>query len=172
MARVLPRRATVGRSKRQLQWVGSADQGFVAIGANASVLHQSNGTLAGTTIVRTRGGFSVIPASRDVDLEVIGAIGMGIVSAQAFIAGAASIPGPFSDADWSGWLYWSPFQYLFESTTDIGRLILGTTGAGAEVIDSKAMRKVQANEVLVVMVESQAGAFLASINFRMLLKLG
>jgi len=162
----------VQRSKRQLQWVGSADQGFVAVGANASIIHQSNATLGGTTIVRTRGGFSLAPASRAVTLEVIGAIGIGLVSDQAFAAGAGSIPGPFTDSDWSGWLYWAPFQYLWEVTTDIGRAVIGPNQGGGAEIDSKAMRKVQANETLVVMVESQAGAFTAAINFRMLLKLG
>ncbi len=160
------------RSKRQLQWVGSADQGYVAIAAGATVIQQSNATLVGSTIVRTRGGFSILPDTFEVDKNIIGAIGIGLVSDQAFAAGAASVPGPWTDQDWSGWLYWSPFQYHWDVTTDIGRLVVGVAGAGAEVIDSKAMRKVQANETVIVVVESQSSALQASVNFRMLLKLG
>ena len=38
-------------------------------------------------------------------------------------------------------------------------------------VDSKGMRKVSDNETIVLMAESQQGAFQISMNFRMLLKL-
>ncbi len=97
---------------------------------------------------------------------MIGAIGCGIVSDQAFAAGAASIPGPWTDQDWSGWFVWMPWAFRFEFTTDIGRLI----GSFTQVIDSKAMRKVQPNETVVWMAESQAAAANVANPFRMLIK--
>ena len=164
------RRAAVAQ-KRVTQWIGSADQGYVTIAAGASVLHQNGPTFGNTTIVRTRGNFSIIPSTFGADLSIIGAFGIGIVSDQAFAAGAASIPGPWTDPDWGGWFVWQPFAYRYEFTTDVDRLVLGVQGAGAGEIDSKAMRKVAPNETLVVMVESEAVAFSASINFRILVKL-
>ena len=141
----------------------------MAIGAGASVINQSStGFLAGDTIVRTRGLLSIMPSVFGIDLTVIGAMGFGIVSNQAFAAGAASIPGPWSNADWEGWFLHQYFAWKFEVTTDIGRLI----GSVQIPFDSKAMRKMDGtSETLVVMVESQANAISASVNFRMLVKL-
>ncbi len=136
--------------KRSTDWVGSADQGVVAVGANASVIQQSNSTLGNTTIVRTRGILTVEPQAFSADLDIIGALGIGIVSNEAFGAGAAAIPGPWTDAGWDGWFVWIPFAWRFEVTTDIGRLIASVSYD----IDSKAMRKVGTLETVVVMVES------------------
>ncbi len=99
--------AAVRRPKRVTQWLGSADQGFVSVGGGAKLLIQSNATLGNTTIVRVRGVVSVQPDTSAADFDVLGAYGIGIVSDQAFAAGAASLPGPWSDPDWSGWLVWS-----------------------------------------------------------------
>ena len=153
--------------KRTTQWVGSADQGTVAVAAGAKVIQQSNATLGGTTIVRTRGVMDMRPQGFSADIEVIGALGIGLVSDQAFAAGIASIPGPFTDPDWDGWFMWEAFSYRFELTTDVGRMIIPYL----MTLDSKAMRKVGQNQTLVVMVESQAAAFAASVHFRMLVKL-
>ena len=156
--------------KRTTQWVGSADQGAVAVAAGATIIHQSNATLGNTTIVRTRGLFTVQPDSFAADVSISGAIGFGLVSDQAFAAGVASIPGPFIDPDWGGWFMWQPFSYRFEVTTDVGRLNFGADLVDGR-IDSKAMRKVAQNETLVVVVESQAAAIAVILNFRILLKL-
>ena len=171
MARTItPRRAAVSQ-KRVIQWIGSADQGYTAVAAGANVIQQNGATLGNTTITRVRGGWSVQPQTYAADLNLIGVIGFGLVSDQAFTAGAASIPGLWTDPDWGGWFLWLPFQYRYEVTTDVGRLVLGGPGQGGGELDSKAMRKVAPNETLVVMVESQAVALNVSINFRMLVKL-
>ena len=92
---------------------------------------------------------------------------MGIVSAQAFAAGAASIPGPYSQADWDGWFVHGFWSYQQTVAGTAGTLLLSSR---EYVIDSKAMRKIQGSDVLVVMAESQASAAEVSIQFRMLLK--
>jgi len=103
---------TVVRSQRRLtQWVGSADAGYLAIAAGASVIVESNATLTGTTIVRLRGELSVRPSTFGADLDLVGALGIGIVSDQAFAAGSASIPGPWTDKDWDGWFVWQAVAY-------------------------------------------------------------
>ncbi len=93
---------------------------------------------------------------------------MGLVSDQAFAAGAVSIPGPWSDPDWGGWFVWIPWSFRFEFVSGTG---IQMPGSVQIPIDSKAMRKVQPNETLVVMLESQSAAVTVAASFRMLVKL-
>ena len=119
------------------------------------------------TIIRNRGAVVVGPQAGSADLEVRGAYGAGIVSAEALAIGITAIPHPYRDADWSGWMVWRSFAFMLDVTTDIGRLI---TSQSME-IDSKAMRKVGPNEALVFVAESQGGAFQIFDGVRTLVKL-
>ncbi len=154
--------------RRKSTWVGSADQGFIAVGGGASVINQSLALADGETVVRVRGVLSVKPSVYTADVDIVGAMGFALVSNQALAAGAASIPGPWTNNASDLWFVWMPFAFRFE------------VGATAEVsfpasvqlpIDSKAMRKGDAGETIAVMVESQAAALEASVAFRLLLKL-
>ncbi len=166
------RRFGVGRGrapKRRTVWVGYADQGFIAVGAGLKVLisNFTLGTLDSLTVVRNRGVISVRSTLVAVDQDVVGAFGIGIVTVQAFTAGVASVPGPWTDSDWDGWMVLQPIAFRYDLTTDIGRLI---TTVNME-IDSKAMRKMEANEILVMVAESQAQAFDIAAPIRSLVKL-
>ena len=102
------------------------------------------------------------------DAEIVGAAGMCIISDQASAAGAASIPGPYTDSDWDGWFLWQPIHLALQVVDATGIYI-----EDREVqVDSKAMRKISDNESVAVMVESQAVAFEFSATFRQLFKLG
>ncbi len=120
------------------------------------------------TIVRTHGYFwaGVQQASAALD-GFIGAFGIGLVSDQAFAAGIASIPTPFTDAEWDGWFLWGSFSLAwdFDDATGVRFSMLN------HIVDSKAMRKVSDNETIVLVAESQSGAFDISMPLRMLLKL-
>lgn len=120
-----------------------------------------------TTVVRSRGFISIRPEAENADLEVTGAFGIGVVSAEAFTAGVASIPEPFSDGDWGGWLVWQPFGFNFEFQSGIG---LHFPDWRFEV-DSKAMRRLSPSEALVCVAESQSGAFKVQFPARVLVKL-
>jgi len=159
--------ATRGGAPRLTEWIRSADQNYVVIGNNTSVITQSFAINVRQTIVRVRGELSIIPTATSVDVKSVGAMGFAVVTDQAVAAGAASIPGPITNADWDGWFVWVPFHQFFEVTTDIGRLLAQTN----VIFDSKAMRKVKLGDTIVVMVESQVGAFSAAATFRMLTKL-
>ena len=159
--------ARVRAPKRVTEWVSSADQGWVVVSAGAKLLSQSSAGLGNTTIVRVRGQLSVKPNISTADQDIVGAYGIGIVSDQAFAAGATSLSGPWSDSDWGGWLVWMPISMRYEFQDGTGALITSVS----QVIDSKAMRKVQMNETLVVMIESQAIAFDVADPFRLLVKL-
>ena len=164
-----PQRHFRGRSSpgRLTQWVGPADQAFLAIASTATSILSSILFEEPVTVVRTRGWIGIQPGAFTADVNIVGAVGVGIVTAEAFNAGVASVPSPYLDADWGGWLVWRSFGYRFEKqTTDTDLLV----DWGFEV-DSKAMRKVQANERLVVVAESQVGAFNIMDGLRTLIKL-
>ncbi len=79
----------------------------------------------------------------------MGAYGICIVSQDAFAAGVASMPGPFSDASSDLWMV---HQFMF-APVRVG------TGGFQEVaiqytIDSQAMRKVTEEERVVSIVEN------------------
>ncbi len=171
MARARARVLTRG-PRRQLQWISPADAGFVTVASTTKVLIQSfNATVAGInrpTVVRTRGRVGVRPgAQAGADQAFVGAFGICVVSADAFAAGVASVPGPFSDADWSGWYVWESFNYTADFKSGVGYDLLSQEYD----VDSKAMRKITANDTIVMVAESQSGAFDISMPLRTLMKL-
>ena len=161
-------RGFIQRGARRLtQWIGPAVQGYVTVATGGATLISSLFLDDAATIVRTRGMVSVQATTASVSVDITGAIGIGIVSEEAFQAGIASIPEPFTDADWGGWMVWRSFGFRWEVTTDIGRIAI----PWSLEIDSKAMRKMGPNERLVVIAESQAGAFSIFDGTRTLIKL-
>ena len=160
--------------RRKTSWIASADQGFVTIATNTSVLHQSFSVSPAApggsepTLVRTRGLISIHPSVFNADLEVVGAVGMGVISDQALAVGASAIPGAWTDAGSDIWFVWQPLALNFEFGSAVGTEV---QGAVQFPFDSKAMRKLHDGESMVVMVESQAGAFDCAVSFRQLLKL-
>ena len=140
----------------------------MAVLTGASTLISSLAVDEATTIVRTRGMVSIFPAAFSADLNVVGAFGIGVVSAEAFAIGITAIPTPHSDADWPGWLMWESFGYRVEFVDATG--FQGNAQQSINV-DSKGMRKVGASEVVVFVAESQSGAFQIADVTRQLFKL-
>jgi len=74
------------------------------------------------------------------------ACGIGIVSADASAAGAASVPSPGSDSSWPGWIWYHAGGPLISlETTEVAR---GPLSAVRFTIDTKAKRKFRQNEVV------------------------
>jgi len=103
-----------------------------------------------------------------------GAIGIGVVSLPAFTAGQSSLPTPIAELAWPGWI-WHSFFSVFSVTATIAD---GVNAAGAivnMVIDSKAMRKQGAQEVLFGVIEGEreggAATMVMDANCRVLDKL-
>ena len=157
--------------RRKTSWVGQADQAFVSVGANASAIiasfPNSGNFEVPVTLVRSRGSLSVVPQSFAADVNVIGAFGAGIVTDEAFAAGAGSIPGPWSNSDWEGWFIWETVNYFYDVTTNDSRMLFPS----GTVIDSKAMRKFDTGETMVFMFESQGPALSVSAPVRLLFML-
>ncbi len=166
-----PRRDFRG-ARRQFQWVAGADQGYGAVATGGSTLLESfapsDATLTKPTVVRVRGVVSVQPQAFSADVTIKGAWGIGVVSDSAFAIGITAVPKPFDDASWGGWLAWQGFHYVVEFIDGTGFV----APADREyTIDSKAMRKVGDEETIVIVAQSQAGAFDISSNLRMGFKL-
>ncbi len=98
---------------------------------------------------------SIRPTTTDQDNTVVGAFGIGLVSQEAFIAGVTAVPEPFTDSDWGGWMVMVPFAY----NIDFGSATSLYINSLQIEVDSKAMRKVEPNSVMVVVAESLTGAF-------------
>ena len=132
------------------------------------IAHSGGGVL---TLVRTRGTgfFGYDPAAADND--VFAAVGLIKASADAATAGAASLPGPISDADNDGWIYHRYFGA--RSLTGSADEAQGMLTDRFEV-DSKVMRKMDgASEVLVWVAEVQTidgGNLSVQTSHRMLWK--
>ena len=157
-----------GGHKRLNEWVGPPEQGFVAVATTGATLVSSLVVEEAITIVRTRGMVSIDPNVFSADLNVVGAFGIGIVSAEAFGIGITAIPTPYSDADWPGWLMWESFAFRLEFSDATGVTMPGSLQIN---VDSKGMRRIGSNEAVVFVAESQEGAFTIADCTRQLFKL-
>jgi len=158
-----PRRAT--------EWGASADvTTATTLAAATNVIQQSFSVavlsdVVPTTIVRVRGHIWVASDQASVSEEPFGAIGFALVSQNALTAGVASIPGPITNEPDDRWFVYETFQAYF------------ATGEGVSWqrydFDSKAMRKVEDGDALVVMVENAHSTMGLEfiVKFRILFKL-
>ena len=104
----------------------------------------------GETVLRFRGEvlIQVVPDAAG-DETVVG-LGITVVHANAAAAGGASLPGPMADIE-ADWLW-----HQFVPLRSIAATAASDVGLGLQarvVIDSKAMRKVEKDEVVVFMAE-------------------
>ena len=161
--------------KRLTEWsVCSAPTGFSTVTASTKVVLVAvpSATLADVvpaTIVRTRGAFSIKPGNPGATTTIHGAFGIGLVNEVAGALGVTGIPGPWSECGWGGWLYHRFFNTFWNFNSASSALY---THIEYE-IDSKAMRKVETEQRLMLIIESGGGnSFDAAVSFRMLMKAG
>ena len=165
------------RSRRSTAWsVGpnSSDQFITATGPTI----WSNGVALSieveATIVRLRGYAEfTLEAVGSLGDGFSGAIGFGIVSQAAFAVGATAVPTPTTESEWPGWLY----HRFFGARSVTATIADGANAVGAVhriEIDSKAMRKIGIDELIMGVVEvTEQGTATMEMhgNTRMLLKL-
>ncbi len=138
----------VGRQRRQADWssvlvrtrvtglASTQSLGAVSVGSEA---------LERFTTVRLRGNAYVHLDPGAVGDSMVVGLGLVIVSADAFAAGAASMPSPIDDLDWA---------FLWHQLFILGPSIGSTEGDQSldqimrVVIDAKAQRKNTPGEVL------------------------
>ena len=156
------------RTRRPTFWVASNQAGFTTLAANTSavVTMITEATLEETpnpTHVRCRGQLDVHASAGAAGDSVRWSAGLMYVDARAAAIGVTAIPRPISDGSSDGWL-WIVTGFL-----NIGSLSSLEDSFGGTwdriIVDSKAMRKVGKNEVLVVAYETSAAAGTGGAEF-------
>ncbi len=167
----MARRPFVRSVRRSTDWSASALRtGTTSVGASsATLLEVFIPAVGGETIVRTRGLFTIATDQFTANELQLGAVGIAKVTQQAQSIGISAIPHPATDAAWGGWLFHSFFSYEFAFISAVG---MDPNVTHPIVVDSKAMRKVDEDERLVVVVEN-SGSFGFDVysSFRFLSKL-
>ena len=136
--------AHVRSPRRLVIWgVGPENDESITLGTTAKQLWNTGIALTSggkATIVRIRGDLSVFLTSVAADGDGFsGAVGLGIVTADAFAIGPTACPGAFTDPAWDGWM-WHSYFYVFGPSQAAAE---GAQPAAVQriTIDSKAMRK-------------------------------
>ena len=114
------------------------------------------------TIVRTRGILRIyLVAASAIVSGFSGAVGIGIISSDAFAASA--VPDPVADSDWPGWL-WHTFFDVRSVTATLADGVNSVAAVFTKEIDSKAMRKFGSAETLVGVTETDSEIATADIR--------
>ena len=162
--------------RRRKSWEeGPGDTSTVQVTSTAATFLGSalSPTLDGITLLRLRGRFQGFLVSSSVASGgFTGAFGIGVATAAAVTAGAASVPTPITEQSWDGWIYWTPVQL-----TSGGIIAGGVTADHDEVnstiaamdieVDTKAMRKLKEEDAIYAMVEfgTETGTAIADFRF-------
>ena len=120
------------------------------------------------TIVRTRGVMHVI-SDQTVGTETYGAdLGFAVVSEQASSVGVTAVPTPLTDKGSDLFFVYEQVFSRFEFKTAVG--FEAATGTLLK-FDSKAMRKVDGDQDLVITLENEIAGCSVMTSARILLKL-
>ena len=127
------------------------------------------------TIVRIRGAGMVLlnTTVAGVNEGYHGAIGIGICTEQAFLAGQASVPDPLNEFDWDGWM-WHMFFDIHAVTSTLSDGVNASSASLRFTVDTKAMRKIDEGEILYAKmqtVENGTATMAAWFDTRALVKL-
>ena len=123
----------------------------IAFTGDATSLGGSLPATASQTILRMMGEYTITPtAAPAAGDEAQVTIGIGVVSTDAFAAGAGSVPDPTSEAEYP-WLYWASHP--------IGRAVDASVDPANETLllrksfDVKSMRKMKPRESLIFVAQ-------------------
>jgi len=159
--------------RRETRWLNLDATVLVLIAAGGTILYSlttEEKALRPFTVIRTRLLVQISSDQLAAGENQIGAIGAAVVSDQAVGAGVTAVPTPINDVESDLWFV---HQFLF-SAMDLASAI-GFDGNVGRVysIDSKAMRKVEDGQDVVVVAEfsTQGDGFTLATGGRVLIKL-
>ncbi len=139
-------------TRRETSWL-EIEPDVQSVDNTAAITHSLDAaTLAKRpfTIIRTRMTVIVSPGQLIADAIQIAAIGIAVVSDQASAIGITAVPTPTTDLDSDLWFV---HQSLLGDFTFISAAGFDASGGEVYHIDSKAMRKVNDDQDVVVVVE-------------------
>ena len=149
-------------SRRKSAWGLGPQEPAQQITATGSILWANGVVLVASdaaTIVRIRGhALLYLDAATAGGDGFVGALGIGVVTSAAFVAGVASVPTPITESDWEGWMWHQFFQLRAGGTIDASVAgdvdQVNSTSAAMQIdIDTKAMRKINSDETLMGVIE-------------------
>jgi len=145
-------------TKRATFWGRSpADTVVTSLAAGAAVLDSTAVPIVqGETIVRTRGHIAIQSDQLSGGENLVGAVGMAIASDEAVAVGVGSLPTPYTDSDSELWFMHEFFSHSFKFTDATG---WQEQGFSIWKFDSKAMRKMESSQTLIVVVENGTASF-------------
>ncbi len=149
MARVA-RRQFVRSARKPSTWSRTVSTAPLTVAAGTKAVFTTfvlNNVGIGETVRRTRGAIMVASDQTSNFEFQFGALGFVVVSDLAIAAGAASIPGPVTEAQDDGWFVWQAF--LRASSQSVSKNALQYFE-----FDSKAMRRIEEGFGVAVMVEN------------------
>ena len=145
---------TGGKGRRKVSWAGGprGDLTITADGVSLFTVGQQ-ATVDDLTLIRTHGELLVVMLDGSVlDASISYAFGMCVVTENAFGAGVTAVPAPFADIAWDGWMVHFQGTMFSENADPLSAI----SSANRHVIDSKAMRKTYATDVLVAVLETES----------------
>ncbi len=175
MARRIVNRGSVIRApRRDVAWGAVTLLDWTTLAASSSVIAASFSSSAlGTaglspgTLVRVRGELNVETDQEAASEAFSGAFGIAMVQQPALAGGVGNIPTPITEAASDVWQTWQPFSSAFTFVSATGL----HSSDGRYVIDSKAMRKIEPGEALVLVLENAAAVGMNFVlNVRLLFK--
>ncbi len=142
-----------GRNRRDTVWVGITETSTALAAANTAALIISLNAVALAlrpfTVVRARGVWSMRSDQTAATEQQFVGLGHSVVSAQASAVGITAVPTPFTDIA-------SDKFFVFEQwpSTFVVNSAVGTEVYQSRSYDSRAMRKVQDGEDVVIVLEN------------------
>jgi len=144
--------------KRLTSWFEFLPRTDALVAAGGTIIFTLNAAallLRPFTIVRTRFLVSIVSDQLGADEKQIGAFGMAIVSDQAAAIGVTAIPTPITDM---GSDLWFVHQMMYNDFLFISGVGVQSPADRTFEVDSKAMRKVDIGQDLVVVAEISGGS--------------
>ena len=118
--------------------------------------------------MRHRGFLAVGLVAGTAALTPVGAYGICVVNGEAFDAGVASVPTPWTESFDDRWMYHTYFGSLQQPIAVTDQLC----ATDYITIDSKSMRKVEIGDVIIQVIESGSADTITFLsNLRTLIKL-
>ena len=164
---------SVRGSRRKVSWtVGpNGSSGLITTASTVVFPTGLQALVDDLTLVRMRGeiAFSITGTNIRDGFDAI-AVGMAVVTENAFGVGVTAVPAPLTDINWDGW--------LFHWSGSMAAMLAAAENEATQyrlVIDNKAMRKMHESDVIVAVIEVATETGTASLeailNTRTLFKL-
>ena len=166
--------------KRLTTWDSGPQLSRTAFAGTGKTLWTSGIVLANeakATLIRTRGEFLfTLDLCTNAGDGMLGAIGLGIVSDEAFAVGASACPDPYDQPEWPGWFWHTYFNIFGVAAQSAGQDVARNLNADLRIpIDSKGARKFSQGETMIgvvgVQIETGTVSLTGSCDTRMLFKL-